>query len=573
MSQEQQPIPFVAMLAQLRELCDNRSSGVMLVTTPDGRRIQFRLRKGVIIDVRYAMTQGLAALAAIQEVKEGRQRFFMEEESKSMHDLKVLPSSKDILFLLGLPLDETPNQYGFTDRDPWTMDRLKADTGRMIPLADIVEMLRFSRVSQLSAVLFFITAERRWFEFVLKGGEIVDATAHARAGLAAIRAFKDTKGATYSIRLRRCSEATDYEKRQPLPSTIEILRFLTKPAETPTGDGFQAHTAALKPDTETPEAPEAPEAPETPKTPEASSSFQSPSEKVPDSDSMPESAPSEETETHSPSSQPAPVPQREAVTEPQAQGIGTEDERHGFSPILDILKQLRELCQERQTGIMIVVRSDKRGLLEFFVDQGRISDIVCQRLHGVEALQLAKEVTSGRYSFTARRTPARQRDLVDLPPNEEIFYQLGLPLDALGISQKSQEPVASAVPEQQEVQRKKILVVDDSSLTRKIVAKTLMDQGYAVIEAEDGEHALSQVRDERPDLLLLDLIMPGMDGYQVLSAVRRGNEETKRIPVILLTSRDKLFNKIKGKMAGSDEYLTKPFKPDELLLKIRKYVG
>lgn len=117
----------------------------------------------------------------------------------------------------------------------------------------------------------------------------------------------------------------------------------------------------------------------------------------------------------------------------------------------------------------------------------------------------------------------------------------------------------------------KILVVEDSATTRKVVSITLGQKGYEVLEAKDGLEALSKLNDDKPDLVLLDIIMPGMDGYKVLSIMKR-SEEFKNIPVIMLTARDKLFDKIKGKVSGSNEYLTKPFDPDELVAKVSKYV-
>ena len=528
MLQDQQLFPLIAILFRLRELCEGGRSGVFAVTTADGQRTEIRLRKGTIVDLRQGQTEGVATLASIAAIQEGRIRF-SEEEIRGI-GLAVLPPTKDILFLLGLPLEQGESlsavQYAPGD---WSMERLKADAGRLLPLHDIIDMMRFGQSNQLSAVLFFVTTHRQWFEFVFRGGEIVDVASQSAAGLEAVGAFKQAKGAKYGIRLRRCSVATDYDQIAPLPATLELLRFLAAEGLSLPGTPAQE-----------PPPPAPPPAAKAPPPPVAL----------------------------------APRSVAPPSADRAAQSSEEEDKKQGFSPIAEILRRLHELCEEHQTGIMIIVRSDRRGLLEFFVDQGRISDIVCRRQHGAEALKLAKEVTSGRYSFTARRTPARQRDLADLPSNEEIFYQLGLPLETLGIKQEIQEapPEPEAAPEEQAA-KKTVLVVDDSPLTRKIVSKTLLDQGYAVIDAEDGATAVDRVQTEHPDLVLLDLIMPGMDGYEVLSAIRHGSDKIKRTPVILLTSRDKLFNKIRGKMAGSDEYLTKPFKPDELLLKIRKYIG
>jgi twitching motility two-component system response regulator PilG len=119
--------------------------------------------------------------------------------------------------------------------------------------------------------------------------------------------------------------------------------------------------------------------------------------------------------------------------------------------------------------------------------------------------------------------------------------------------------------------KKKILVVEDSPTTRKVVVLTLKQKGYALIEAQDGLEALSKIDEERPDLILLDIILPKMDGYKILSLIKE-NKELKDTPVIMLTSKDGLMDKFKGKLAGSTAYLTKPFEPKDLIKTVRKYI-
>ena len=119
--------------------------------------------------------------------------------------------------------------------------------------------------------------------------------------------------------------------------------------------------------------------------------------------------------------------------------------------------------------------------------------------------------------------------------------------------------------------KKKILVVEDSPTTRKVVVLTLKQKGYSMIEAQDGLEALSKIDEERPDLVLLDIILPKMDGYKVLSIIKE-SPEFKDIPVIMLTSKDGFLNKAKGKFSGSNAYLTKPFDPEELIETIEKHL-
>ena len=118
---------------------------------------------------------------------------------------------------------------------------------------------------------------------------------------------------------------------------------------------------------------------------------------------------------------------------------------------------------------------------------------------------------------------------------------------------------------------KKILVVEDSSTIRKVISITLSQKGYEIIEAGDGLEALSRLNEDKPDLILLDIVLPKMDGYQLLSIIKE-NLMFKNIPVIMLTSKDGIINKVKGKVAGSSAYLTKPFDPAQLIDTIEKHI-
>lgn len=135
------------------------------------------------------------------------------------------------------------------------------------------------------------------------------------------------------------------------------------------------------------------------------------------------------------------------------------------------------------------------------------------------------------------------------------------------------EPIepADLMPGVETTPQKHVLVVEDSRTTRALVVRFLEKNGFGVIEAEDGFQALSRLNDERPDLVLLDIILPGMDGYKILSIIRN-SADFKELPVIMLTSRDGLLNKMKGRLAGSTAYLTKPFDPEALLKTIGEYL-
>ena len=123
----------------------------------------------------------------------------------------------------------------------------------------------------------------------------------------------------------------------------------------------------------------------------------------------------------------------------------------------------------------------------------------------------------------------------------------------------------------EENEKGRILIVEDSMVTRKVIARTLMANGYQIFEAKNAFEALDDLEEKNPNLILLDIILPGKDGYEILAEVRKKPMFAK-LPVVMLTSRDSLFDKLKGKVSDANEYLTKPFQPDELLTVVRKYL-
>lgn len=118
--------------------------------------------------------------------------------------------------------------------------------------------------------------------------------------------------------------------------------------------------------------------------------------------------------------------------------------------------------------------------------------------------------------------------------------------------------------------RKLIVAVDDSLTVRKIVSITLERLGYRVMTAKEGSEALTVAASAIPDLILLDITMPGMDGYQVCKAIKQ-NPAIKRIPVVMLSGKDGFFDKVKGRLAGATDYITKPFQETTLAEAVRKY--
>ena len=110
----------------------------------------------------------------------------------------------------------------------------------------------------------------------------------------------------------------------------------------------------------------------------------------------------------------------------------------------------------------------------------------------------------------------------------------------------------------------KVLVIDDSNTIRRSAEIFLKQGGYDVLLAEDGFDALSKVNDHGPDLIFCDILMPRLDGYQTCAIIKR-NPRFAGVPVIMLSSKDGLFDKARGRMVGSQDYLTKPFTKDQLL--------
>ena len=154
------------------------------------------------------------------------------------------------------------------------------------------------------------------------------------------------------------------------------------------------------------------------------------------------------------------------------------------------------------------------------------------------------------------------------PENRAFLQQKNLLTNYMQTAGFISTPAQTA---RQSLARGRILVVEDSAVTRKVIARTLTTNGYDVFEAKDANEALMDISTQNLDLVLLDIILPGRDGYEILAEIRKIPHIAK-IPVVMLTSRDSLFDKLKGKVSDANEYLTKPFQPDELLSVVKKYL-
>jgi twitching motility two-component system response regulator PilG len=118
----------------------------------------------------------------------------------------------------------------------------------------------------------------------------------------------------------------------------------------------------------------------------------------------------------------------------------------------------------------------------------------------------------------------------------------------------------------------RVMVIDDSNTIRRSAEIFLMQAGCQVILAENGFDALAKIADHQPDLIFVDIMMPRLDGYQTCALIKK-NGKHKVTPVIMLSSKDSLFDRARGRMVGSDEYLTKPFSKDSLLKTVEAHIA
>ena len=118
----------------------------------------------------------------------------------------------------------------------------------------------------------------------------------------------------------------------------------------------------------------------------------------------------------------------------------------------------------------------------------------------------------------------------------------------------------------------KVMVIDDSKTIRRTAETLLTKEGCEVLTAVDGFEALAKISDQKPAIIFVDIMMPRLDGYQTCALIKN-NPQFRSTPVIMLSSKDGLFDKARGRIVGAEQYLTKPFTPDELLGAIHRHVS
>ncbi len=118
----------------------------------------------------------------------------------------------------------------------------------------------------------------------------------------------------------------------------------------------------------------------------------------------------------------------------------------------------------------------------------------------------------------------------------------------------------------------KVMVIDDSNTIRRSAEIFLLQAGCQVILADDGFDALAKIADHRPDVIFVDIMMPRLDGYLTCALIKK-NAKFKATPVVMLSSKDGLFDRARGRMVGSDQYLTKPFTKESLISAVASFAG
>lgn len=127
--------------------------------------------------------------------------------------------------------------------------------------------------------------------------------------------------------------------------------------------------------------------------------------------------------------------------------------------------------------------------------------------------------------------------------------------------------------EEETMSQKRILIVDDDRAILELLRFTLEKADYAVIVTADGRSAIDHYRNDKPDLAIIDLAMPGIDGYEVIQEIRKAEEQDSRLPIIVLTAHDQPVMRDYAQEIGADAYIVKPAKPSLLLDQIQKLLG
>ena len=220
----------------------------------------------------------------------------------------------------------------------------------------------------------------------------------------------------------------------------------------------------------------------------------------------------------------------------------------------ELKRLLMDICTREKSGTLTLI-TDRREIASITFDVGDIINFSYCNKHGRQALEKFGNVKSAKCRFIEREALEKSQleYCADLPTTIDTLRKLGIEV------------------EDQASESRKILLVEDTLTARKAITAMLTKLGYSALEACSGEDAISVLETAKVDMILLDIIMPGMDGYETLNIIRK-NPAFSNVPVVMLTSRDSLFDQVKGKLSKCNDYLTKPVTQDQLAKVITKHL-
>jgi len=243
-------------------------------------------------------------------------------------------------------------------------------------------------------------------------------------------------------------------------------------------------------------------------------------------------------------------------------------ETHGEA--IDPLRQLLRLTPDRpgiKEGLAKALKADARALAAAGSKrdaEARWREAIEMDDHDVEAWVALASVASDEVTVRRAMETAARLD----PSNPSVVAWMARRGAAAPKAAAAAAPVATpaaAAPARHNGDAHgTVMVVDDSATIRKILAITLEGAGYTVVAEPDGEHALARLHELVPDVILLDITMPKLDGYEVCKQIKK-DERTANVPVVMLSGKDGFFDKVKGRVAGASEYITKPFQAPAVL--------
>lgn len=234
------------------------------------------------------------------------------------------------------------------------------------------------------------------------------------------------------------------------------------------------------------------------------------------------------------------------------------------------IEAIAEYISFNMDGTIVIMGNDD-GWGKLIIENAEIVSLNYGIYRGMQVLPELKKLEEIRFMFRPVKEGAGNASYSNAGSarmsNEDFFRYFGInaPIsnnqsDQLGMTTDLTDMMSAVAKPIQG----RILVIDDSIIARKAASAPLLEYGFEVTEAISGFEALSMLDKEIPDLIILDLIMPGIDGYKVVDLLKK-NEKFKALPIILVTSKDSLMDKVKGKMSSTDAYITKPFKEEALL--------